>query len=64
MGIPAHVTVLYPFVPPPEVDEQVIATVARAIAAVPAFDCSFTRCRWFGQDVLWLEPPRPSRSET
>ena len=55
-GIPAHVTVLYPFVPPPEVDEQVIAAVARAVAAVPAFDCSFARCRWFGLDVLWLEP--------
>ena len=50
-GIPAHVSVLYPFVPPSAVDEQVIATVARALAAVPAFDC-----RWFGLDVLWLEP--------
>ena len=55
-GIAAHVSVLYPFVPPSAVDDHVIATVARALAAVPAFDCSFARCRWFGQDVLWLEP--------
>jgi 2'-5' RNA ligase len=55
-GVPAHVTVLHPFVDPSEVDDQLIATVAGAMAAVHAFDCSSSRSRWFGQDVLWLDP--------
>jgi 2'-5' RNA ligase len=65
-GVPAHVTVLYPFIDPAEVDERVIALVAEAMAPVPAFECSFARSRWFGQDVLWLdpEPARPFRDLT
>lgn len=55
-GVPAHVTVLYPFSDPSEVDEHVIAVVAEAVAPVPAFECSFARSRWFGHDVLWLDP--------
>jgi 2'-5' RNA ligase len=65
-GVPAHVTVLYPFIDPSEVDEQVIADVGKAVATVRAFDCSFVRSRWFGQDVLWLdpEPAQPFRDLT
>ena len=65
-GVPAHVTVLYPFIDPSEVDEQVIAVVGEAVATVPAFDCSFVRSRWFRQDVLWLdpEPAQPFRDLT
>ena len=65
-GIPAHVTVLHPFLDPSALDDQVVAAVARAVAAVSAFDCSFARCGWFGQDVLWLEPDpaRPWRDLT
>ena len=55
-GVPAHVTVLYPFVEPAEVDDDLIATLAAALSAVSAFDCRFARTRWFGQDVLWLDP--------
>jgi 2'-5' RNA ligase len=55
-GVPAHVTVLYPFVDPSAVDEHVLALVAAAVLPVHAFECSFARSRWFGQDVLWLDP--------
>jgi 2'-5' RNA ligase len=55
-GVPAHVTVLYPFVPAAAVDQDVVARLAAAVASVPAFDCCFARARWFGQDVLWLDP--------
>lgn len=55
-GVPAHVTVLYPFVHPAEVTEDVVTTLSAAVASVSAFDCRFARARWFGDDVLWLDP--------
>ena len=57
-GVPAHVTVLYPFLPPTEVDDRVVDRLRAVFAAVTAFDCTFDRCRWFGDDVLWLAPDR------
>jgi hypothetical protein len=62
-GIPPHVTVLYPFVPPAEVRPRVHASVAAAIGGIPAFVCRFARTNWFGDEVLWLapEPAEPFR---
>lgn len=57
-GVPAHVTVLFPFVPPTEVDDEVIARLAAVFSAAGPFDCTFDRCGWFGDDVLWLAPDR------
>jgi 2'-5' RNA ligase len=53
-GVPAHVTVLYPFVPPGQVDETVIDRLTAVFAAASPFTCTFDRCGWFGEDVLWL----------
>src|SRR5665811_471565 len=36
-GVPAHVSVLYPFVEPAQVDDQLIATLATVFGSVPAF---------------------------
>lgn len=55
-GVPAHVTVLYPFVPPAAIDETVMAELARAAAAVEPFRAEWRRTGWFGEDVLWLAP--------
>jgi 2'-5' RNA ligase len=55
-GIPAHVTVLYPFLPPPQVDQAVIARLERVFSQFVPFDCVFSKCGWFGEDVLWLAP--------
>ena len=55
-GVPAHVTVLYPFVVPSQVTDELIGAVARALASVCAFDCRFDRTGWFGKDVMWLDP--------
>lgn len=55
-GVPAHVTVLYPFVAPDHIDEQLIATLAAAVRTVDAFTCRLGRTGWFGHDVLWLDP--------
>jgi len=55
-GVPAHVTVLYPFLEPSAIDQHVLAALAAAVTSVGAFDTRFARTRWFGQSVLWLEP--------
>ncbi len=55
-GIPAHVTVLFPFMPPSKVNAHVIGTLAAAISTVPRFDATFESTGWFGTNVLWLAP--------
>ena len=62
-GVPAHLSVVYPFVPPADVDDDVLARLAAAVGTVTAFDCVFPRTEWFGADVLWLapEPDAPFR---
>src|SRR6478752_773273 len=63
-GVPAHLSVVYPFVPPADVDDAVLDELASAVATVPGFDCVFPRTDWFGDDVLWLapEPDEPFRA--
>jgi 2'-5' RNA ligase len=56
LGVPAHVTVLYPFVPPPAITTAVIARLAEAVGSVSAFGCEFATTAWFGDEVLWLAP--------
>jgi 2'-5' RNA ligase len=65
-GVPAHVTILYPFVLPDAITSEVIDLAAAAVASVPAFECAFARTSWFGKDVLWLapEPDQPFRALT
>ena len=55
-GLPAHVTVLYPFVEPEQVGAQVLKRLAAAVSTVPAFDVAFRRTAWSSDDVLWLAP--------
>lgn len=66
MGIPAHVTVLYPFVEPTDVTEKLMATLAAVVGSVSSFECRLLSTRWFGDDVLWLdpEPAQPFRQLT
>ena len=65
-GVPAHVTVLYPFLPPGDIDLAVIERLGRVVAAVPSFDCVFADVRWFDDRVVWLapEPDEPLRALT
>jgi hypothetical protein len=55
-GVPAHVTVLYPFVPPAGIDDGVLAGLAKAVATVPAFQITLRQFGWFDDQVLWLAP--------
>lgn len=65
-GVPAHVTVLYPFLPPERIDAEVLSAVATAVATVPRFTVTFRRVGWFGDTVVWLapEPDEPFRRLT
>jgi 2'-5' RNA ligase len=57
------VTLLYPFVPPSKIDDQVIQALAEALQTVPAFGITLPRISWFGDRVVWLapEPDEPFR---
>ena len=65
-GVPAHITICYPFLPPADLDEQVLAGLRRVAAAVPAFFCKLTEVSWFGERVVWLapDPAEPFRALT
>jgi 2'-5' RNA ligase superfamily len=65
-GIPAHITVFYPFLPPAEIDDDAVAALRALFEALPAFDATLERVSWFGSEVLWLapEPGEPFRRLT
>jgi 2'-5' RNA ligase superfamily len=60
VGVPAHITVLYPFLPPDLIDADTHATLARLFAPVPSFRFTLDRTRWFSDPVLWLAPSDPA----
>ena len=60
LGVPAHVTALFPFAPPSAVTADVLARVAAVVRGVPAFGYRFSRTAWFGDTVLWLAPEDPA----
>jgi 2'-5' RNA ligase len=66
VGVPAHVTALFPFVPPEAIDAAVLSRVEEVVAAVPGFGYAFSRTAWFDDAVLWLAPddPLPFRALT
>lgn len=55
-GVPAHVTVIFPFLPPEQISAQVLAAVRLIAAGVPRFFLSLDKVGWFGDKVLWLSP--------
>jgi 2'-5' RNA ligase len=61
LRVPAHITVLYPFVPPDRLDDTTIGDLAAAIASVSSFEAELTRVEWFGESVLWLAPEPAER---
>jgi len=56
LGIPAHVTVLFPFMPPEAIGPPVLGVLERLFAAVGRFRFELARADWFGDEVLWLAP--------
>ena len=66
LGVPAHITVLFPFMPPWRIDELVLAELEHLFASVTGFRFRLDNTGWFGDDVLWLAPrdPGPFRALT
>ena len=56
LGVPAHVTVLFPFVPVALIDDETVAVLRSVFAEIDSFRFVVARTGWFGQDVLWLAP--------
>ncbi len=59
LGIPAHITVLAPFMPAARLDASALAQLRRLVATVEAFDFELDHAAWFGTAVLWLGPRQP-----
>lgn len=60
VDVPAHITVLYPFLPQDLIDANTHATLTRLFASVPGFRFTLDRTRWFPDPVLWLGPSDPA----
>jgi hypothetical protein len=62
-GVPAHITVLYPFVPAEKIDERVHGELRALFATHSAFSFSLPRVARF-PEVAWLapEPEEPFKS--
>jgi 2'-5' RNA ligase len=54
-GVPPHVTLLFPFVPPSAIDDALVARLEALVAETTAFDVGFERTGRF-PGVLFLEP--------
>ena len=55
LGIPAHVTLLFPFVPAEEIGKELVAELRDLFAEQPAFSFTLARVARFA-DVAWLAP--------
>jgi hypothetical protein len=66
LGVPAHITVLFPFMPPETIDQAALTGLGELFAEVSRFRFVLDRTDWFGDDVLWLGPgdSRPFRALT
>jgi hypothetical protein len=56
VGVPAHVTILYPFLPPGMVTDTIVAELDRLLGGHTAFDVSFDSVAWFDDQVAYLRP--------
>jgi 2'-5' RNA ligase len=56
IGVAAHVTVHFPWIPADTVDVDALAKVRELAETTPPFTVTFAELRWFGERVLWLAP--------
>jgi 2'-5' RNA ligase superfamily len=54
-GVPAHVTILYPFKPPDQLTVDVLTTLQDLVSSLPSFNVSFQKIQEF-PDILYLAP--------
>ena len=58
-GVVEHITLLYPFLPPTQIDGAVLARLQAFFSGVHAFSFTFRSTGWFEQGVLYLAPDPP-----
>ena len=61
LGIPAHITLLFPFVPSEELDGTLFADLHDLFATQPPIMFTLTRLTEFRDQTLWLVP-EPSKA--
>jgi 2'-5' RNA ligase len=60
IGIPAHVTLLFPFLPPDQIGDEVLSELRALFAATTPFEVGFRESRrWPRMVYLAPEPPEP-----
>ncbi len=60
LGVPAHVTALFPFVSAASIDAHLLEQVGEVARSAQPFEYVFARTAWFGDAVLYLAPDEPS----
>ncbi|MBN8425696.1 2'-5' RNA ligase family protein [Microbacterium esteraromaticum] len=60
LGVPPHLTILFPFVPEAQLDDECLRLLDEALGRVSSFSYSLVTTGWFGDHVLWLAPQDPT----
>jgi 2'-5' RNA ligase len=55
-GVPAHITLIVPWLPPEEITDADLGELDEALEDVNAFDFKLHHVDWFGRRVLWVAP--------
>ena len=55
-GVPPHITLMFPFVPPPDLTGPTMDTLETMIRGTRSFRFSLTRVNEFEQGVVYLQP--------
>ena len=55
-GVPAHITLVVPWLPPGEITDADLAELDEIVANMDAFDFQLHHVDWFGRRVLWVAP--------
>jgi 2'-5' RNA ligase len=58
-GVPAHITLIVPWLPPGEITPADLAELDDVLRDIKAFNFELARVDWFGRRVLWVAP-RPA----
>ena len=55
-GVPAHVTLIVPWLRPETIGDSDLAALDGELSDVKAFDFALTHVEWFDRRVLWVAP--------
>lgn len=55
-GVPAHITLIVPWLPPGEITKADLADLDEMLEEVNAFEFVLDHVDWFGRRVLWVAP--------